>query len=378
VKVKRLISCLLVVCLLTGIVTMAAAAEEPTISVSSGNAKAGGSVTLTVSIKNNPGLAAWVIYLYYDTSVFSVDPGSDLAASGSFRSAGGLVGNSIENARKNGRYSGDAGKDGVLALWYNGSGRNTSSDGAMLTVTLHVSDDASNGTYQIGVDYSESDTGNKDGEKIALATKAGSVTVSGGSTDGGGETNQQPQEMPFSDIDGHWAEDFIEDAYQLELMVGSDGLFRPDDTLTRGEFAVVLWRIAGCPEPAKEASFPDLTADWYKDAVAWVEESGMMIGNDKGEFLPTGIVTREQVVTVLHRMAGSPAGMGNMFTSLYDSQYSDSDQIGSWAKQGVYWSLYEGIYCGQNSLNVGGRLASTAVATRAQIAVMMVRYWENG
>jgi len=377
-KLKRLIACVLAVCLLLGGVPVAFAAGDPTVSITTGKAKVGETVTLTVNITNNPGLVAWMIYLYFDTSVFTVDPGSDISLTGGFKNGGGMLPNSIAAARKNGQYKGDAGKDGVLVLWYSGSGRNNNSEGAALTVKFHVSDDAANGTYQIGVGYSKMDTGNENGEKIALATQAGAITVSGGSSDGGGGVVEQPAEEPYTDVAGHWAEEYILDAYQMNLMIGNKGMFRPDDTLSRAEFAMVLWRIAGTPEPTRKASFTDLVNEWYMDAVAWVEESGMMVGIGNGRFDPGGMVTREQVVTVLHRMEGSPTGMESVFGSFYDEQYSDSAKVSSWAKKGLYWAIYEGIYCGQNSLRIGQQLDSRAHASRAQIAVMMVRYLNNG
>ena len=93
-----------------------------------------------------------------------------------------------------------------------------------------------------------------------------------------------------------------------------------------------------------------------------------------GLFDPTGSVTREQLVTILHRMAGTPTGMELMFGSIYDGKFSDTGLIGDWAKQAVYWSIYEGIYCGENSEEIGTALAPKGPANRAQIAVMMIRY----
>lgn len=376
-NMKRFIACVLAVFLLLGLAPAALAAETPEISLSSGSAKAGETVTLTVHMKNNPGLAAFLIYLYFDTDTFAVDPTADIQLEGSFKTGGGMIGNSIAAAKKNGQYKGDKGKDGILVLWYSGTGADNESDGAVLKVKFHVSDDAANGTYQVGIGYSKSDTGSGNGERVALSARAGSITVSGGKTDGGGGVVEQPEESPFTDVDGHWAGEYIEDAYEMELMIGDEGKFRPDATLTRAEFAIVLWRIAGCPKAEQAASFTGLTADWYKDAVAWVEESGMMVGNGEGKFLPLVTVSREQVATVLHRMAGSPEGMSDLFSSFYDDQYEDADEVSSWAKEGVYWSIFEGIFCGTDSADLDDRLEGPIGATRAQIAVMLVRYCER-
>ena len=135
-----------------------------------------------------------------------------------------------------------------------------------------------------------------------------------------------------------------------------------------------VFTSAGAPAPEAPATFTDLTQDWYRDAVAWAEDNGVINGVGDGKFDPLGSVTREQLVTILHRMAGAPSGMETMLASVYDGQYPDSGEIGGWARAALYWSLYQGIYCGEASVDVGGTLAPRAPASRGQIAVMMVRY----
>jgi hypothetical protein len=63
-----------------------------------------------------------------------------------------------------------------------------------------------------------------------------------------------------------------------------------------------------------------------------------------------------------------------MLTGTYDSLFKDSGTIHDWAKGALYWAVYEEIYCGVTSPNVGTTLAPTADATRAHIAIMLVRY----
>jgi hypothetical protein len=99
------------------------------------------------------------------------------------------------------------------------------------------------------------------------------------------------------------------------------------------------------------------------------------VGGDR--FDPDGPVSREQLVTILHRLAGTPSGMETMLTGAYDSQYPDSGTVSDWAKAALYWSIYSDIYCGQTSPAVGQTLAPAVAADRAQIAVMMVRYLDR-
>ncbi len=185
------------------------------------------------------------------------------------------------------------------------------------------------------------------------------------------------EEIVFQDVAGHWAETFIQQSADRKLVQGYNGLYRPDDSMSRAELVTILWRAMGEPEPAKAASFTDLTQDWYRKPVAWAEENSVVNGVGDGKFDPNGHVTREQLAVILHRLAGMPVGEGVLFSSLYDWQYPDSDQISSYAKNAVYWSIYETIYCGEATAYVGETLAPKADATRGQIAVMMIRYLDR-
>ena len=347
----------------------ASAAGTPTLSISSGEVKAGESVTLTVSIENNPGIALARIYLYFDSESFSVDPDEDIEIEGRF-SSGMLLCNTIENAKKNNVYDGIAGKNGVMALWLNSSGSDVSSNGKMMTIKFHALKNIANGEHTIQLDYSSAL--NESEKTVKLTTESAVILASGGSDQKKPETvNEIPE---FEDISGHWAESFIKQSAEIGLVEGYEGLYRPNDTMTRAEFVTILWRAMGEPKPSRKASFTDLTQEWYLDAVAWAEENSVVNGMGGGLFAPTGSVTREQLVTILHRLAGNPMGMELMLSGIYDDQYSDSGQIGDWAKASLYWSIYEGIYCGENAEEIGSALAPKSPANRAQIAVMMIRY----
>ena len=373
--------CLAAVLLMGALAVGSFAANTPEVTVSSGSVKAGETVDLTVTMSGNPGMAAFMLYIYYDTDTFAVDPSRDISAGSDF--AGGiLLGNDLETARKNSDEPvGDSSKDGVLALWCNSTGTDTTKNGSMLKIRLQAKDTAANGSYTISLGYDADNTINEDGGKVALRVSGGTVTVTGGaadkpedtagsvdSTGGGGGV------VDFSDIAGSWAEDYIVEANARGLVYGYNGVYRPNDTMTRAEFVTILYRACGSPKPAKAASFTDLTQTWYRDPIAWAEENQVVNGVGNGKFDPGGPVTREQLVTILFRLSGGQSGMESMFTSAYDDAYTDAGQISAYAKPAVYWSIYHEILCGEQSLTVPAALAPRAAATRAQIAVMIVRY----
>lgn len=371
--------CLAAVLLLGALAVGSFAANTPEVTVSSGSVKAGETVDLTVTMSGNPGMAAYMLYIYYDTDTFAVDPSRDISAGSDF--AGGiLLGNDLETARRNSDEPvGDSSKDGVLALWCNSTGTNTTKNGSMLKIRLQAKDTAANGSYTISLGYDADNTINEDGGKVALQVSGGTVTVTGGAADKPEDTAGSVDStgggvVDFSDIAGSWAEDYIVEANARGLVYGYNSVYRPNDTMTRAEFVTILYRACGSPKPAKAASFTDLTQTWYRDPIAWAEENQVVNGVGNGKFDPSGPVTREQLVTILFRLSGGQSGMESMFTSAYDDAYTDAGQISAYAKPAVYWSIYHEILCGQQSLTVPATLAPRAAATRAQIAVMIVRY----
>lgn len=193
-----------------------------------------------------------------------------------------------------------------------------------------------------------------------------------------GTTVFASETVAFTDISGHWAESYIGDAAQRQLAKGYNGLYRPDDSMTRAEMVTMLWRAMGEPKPVKAASFTDLTQDWYKDAVAWAEEQKVVNGIGNGKFGPDGNVTREQLAAILHRLAGGATTMEVMLlSSIYDDFFTDVDQISGYAKNSIYWCVAYEVYCGVAAENTGTTLAPKADATRGQIAVMLVRFLDR-
>lgn len=74
---------------------------------------------------------------------------------------------------------------------------------------------------------------------------------------------------------------------------------------------------------------------WFAPQVAWAEEKGYVNGKSADTFDPNGAVTRQEAMTILFRTSGGQSGGELMFTSIYDSQFTDSPQIASWAKPGA-------------------------------------------
>lgn len=108
-------------------------------------------------------------------------------------------------------------------------------------------------------------------------------------------------EAAFSDVRASdWYFSAVAAVCERGLMRGSGGTFRPSDTITREELAVVLARAAGL---SGTAEISDLAAvsPWARDAVQAVYHAGIMRGSS-GAFHPNDTVTREMAATVVARI----------------------------------------------------------------------------
>ena len=83
----------------------------------------------------------------------------------------------------------------------------------------------------------------------------------------------------YSDVIGHWAENQIKTISEYGLVTGSNGEFRPNDAITRGEMAVILNSLMGY-EVKSENNFTDLPEKFYTDAILKANAAGVMYGNN--------------------------------------------------------------------------------------------------
>lgn len=134
--------------------------------------------------------------------------------------------------------------------------------------------------------------------------------------------------------------------------------------LSRGQFAVILYRLAG--SPAGSGSYPAgiIPGAWNANAARWAVQSGLMAQGS--QFSPQGSVSRQQLIAILYRLQGAPT----ISTSVLNN-YVDADQIyPANFRPAMAWGISLGII-GQDSSK---RLNPTGEASRAEIAAMMERY----
>lgn len=171
----------------------------------------------------------------------------------------------------------------------------------------------------------------------------------------------------FTDVAGSVHADDIATLVAKGYIKGySDGTFKPDKPLTRGEAAIIFSRIlkdAGVKAPEQGAGFPDVPASKAElaEAVAIVKAAGVMGGDEKGNFNPNANITREQMAKVVveaFKLTKPPAN--------YTTKITDLDKAGSWARE--YIQTLEA-----NGVTKNTEFAPKQNVTRGQFASFVVR-----
>lgn len=109
-------------------------------------------------------------------------------------------------------------------------------------------------------------------------------------------------------IAGELAEDaYLQDVLTCTaagIMTGTgQGRFSPEKPMTRAMLVTVLWRMAGSPAAQGNGGFTDLRADWYRHAAVWGAQNGIVSGTSRTTFAPDKAVTKEQACALLARFA---------------------------------------------------------------------------
>ncbi len=170
---------------------------------------------------------------------------------------------------------------------------------------------------------------------------------------------------PFGDVSANqWFYDDVMFVYEKGLMNGAgQNTFEPDGLTTRGMLATILWRLEGSPAHAGGSSYNDVAAGrYYTDAIGWSTDKGIYTGFGEGVFRPDEAVTREQLAAVLCRYA-EYKGLDVKAAAELD-RFADADQVSDWSAAALKWAVGGGIVNGQgnNILNPQGAAQRADIA----------------
>ncbi len=324
------------------------AAETATLKAITSEVNAGETVTVTLAMSGNPGIAGMSVRLEYDSDVLtpvSVGEGSAISSSSitsnfdspTFKASSELI---------------------TFLLW---GASNTYSNGSFFTVTFKAKDIAAEAVSAISVDCV--DASNQDGDTVSVKCIGGSVKVLPGEE----EKEEDPKEDETKKADirlrtkahkikymaGRTSDKFMPDEnatryevvecfynlFDVDVMATDKGfrdispkyksmvnlfasagvikgydddgdgkpeVFKGDNTITRAEFCVLIVNLMGLDiSKARDQGFPDVKGNnWYVSYVNAVAKAGYVKGRDTGKFDPNGLITRAEVATLINRITG--------------------------------------------------------------------------
>ena len=142
--------------------------------------------------------------------------------------------------------------------------------------------------------------------------------------------------------------------------------FSPNAECTREQMVTFLWRALGEPKATiTTCPFTDVKADDYSyAAILWAYENEVVNGTAKDKFSPRDPVTREQVVTILWRLAEKPATEGTM---------PFPDVKAGYSYDAIKWAAANNVATGYQD----GTFAPTKAVTRAEIVTLLFRYFNK-
>ena len=150
----------------------------------------------------------------------------------------------------------------------------------------------------------------------------------------------------FSDIIGHWAEKDIEEMAKKGIVSGvTDTTFEPDRAITRAEFAALIVRALNISVKGSFVFQDVQPTSWYADAVAAAEAADLMVGSE-GYFRPEENITREEMAVVIvkaYQMLGKTVQKGSL------DKFKDQGDISKWAKDSVAYAVGVNLISGMTA-----------------------------
>ena len=183
-----------------------------------------------------------------------------------------------------------------------------------------------------------------------------------------------PVGLPFADVSSSdWFYNDVRYVYEKGIMDGTGAdRFSPNAPLTRAMIVTILYRMAGSPAMSGASDFKDVDSNkWFAKAVAWAAANGIVNGYGSGLFGPNDPVTREQLAAILYRYAVY-GGMTAVTLEENLGSFADTAQLSAYAIQAMNWAVGQGLINGS-----GSNLVPKAQATRAQVAAIIHRYLER-
>ncbi|SEM64439.1 S-layer homology domain-containing protein [Paenibacillus sp. OV219] len=180
--------------------------------------------------------------------------------------------------------------------------------------------------------------------------------------------------IEFSDVANHWAKNAANDMGSRMVISGFDnGLFNPNQAITRAEFAAIIVRGLGLKLENGASGFSDvLESDWYSSAIKAAYAYHLINGFEDGTFRPNDKITREQAMVIIDKamtITNLKAELSVQSSDVVLQPYADAADASIWARSSIANCVQAGVVSGESSTE----LAPKNNMTRAEVAMIVER-----
>ncbi len=169
--------------------------------------------------------------------------------------------------------------------------------------------------------------------------------------------------VSFQDVKASdWFEQAVTFIAARKITDGTEeNLYSPGQSLTRGQFVVLLMRAYQMEPMAGAAdNFADAGGAYYTDYLAAAKHLGIAEGVGDNRFAPEQEITRQEMFTLLYKSLKLIQELPEASGSQKLSDFSDVDQVAPWAKEGLSHFVQAGAVSGSNNQLYPGQTASRA------------------
>ncbi|WP_429086270.1 tandem-95 repeat protein [Brassicibacter mesophilus] len=177
----------------------------------------------------------------------------------------------------------------------------------------------------------------------------------------------------FKDVENHWSREAVNDmASRLVINGVSENIFEPNRDITRAEFAAITVNALGLMRKGESKEiFVDVKGnDWYYDAVSKAYEYKLISGYNDGTFRPNDKITREEAMAIIAsamNLTGLNSHISENDIDAILNNYSDGNNISTWAKESVARCIIQNIVTGyDNQLMVKENITRAETTTIIQ------------
>ena len=199
-------------------------------------------------------------------------------------------------------------------------------------------------------------------------------SVISGAADEDAAVPNTPWRNPFTDItDDVLYYDAIAYVAQKGLFVGDEqNRFLPQSPMNRATFATVLCRLAGdadtLPSVVADTGFSDVRSeDWFAPYVAWAVEHGIFLGYGDGRFGPNDPITHEQMYLLMQRFTETRDYNVKPYRDVSLTSLADAAEISAWALDAVRFAFANGLLIADAARTI----RPTQDAARWELAVLL-------